>query len=104
VEYVLEGLEGIRKSKKIPDMEKVALYKTTMEYKKPQIDLYLLDLFNGYYDDDVFMSNFFFRLLKSDSIETLAKVIIYIDSVNNEALFLKATKFIETPNFLSWRI
>ncbi len=104
VEYILEGLEGIRRSRKIPDIEKVALYKTTMEYKNPQIDLYLLDLFNGYYDDDIFMSNFFFRLLKSDSVETLAKVIIYIDSVNNEALFLKATKFIETPDFLSWRI
>lgn len=104
VEYILEGLEGIRKSRKIPDIEKITLYKTTMEYKNPQIDLYLLELFQGYYDDDIFMSNFFFRLLKSDSVETLARVIIYIDSVSNDALFLKATKFIETSDFLSWRI
>lgn len=104
IEYILEGLEGIRKSKKIPDIEKITLYKTTMEYKKPQIDLYLLELFQGYYDDDIFMSNFFFRLLKSDSVDTLARVIIYIDGVSNDALFLKATKFIETSDFLSWRI
>jgi hypothetical protein len=103
-EYILEGLNGIRVSAKIPDIEKVALYKTTMEYKIPQIDAYLLELFVGYYDDDVFMSNFFFRLLKSNDVEMLARVIIYINSINNDALFLKATKFIETPDFLLWRI
>jgi len=103
-EHVIEGLEGVSKSNKLTDIEKVALYKTTMEYKNQDVDFYLLELFAGYYDDDVFMSNFFFRLLKSNNTETLARVIIYINSVNSEALFLKATKFIETPNFLLWQI
>jgi len=103
-EYVLEGLAGIRESRKLPDIEKIELYKTTMEYKKLEIDVYLLELLQGYYEDDVFMSNFFFRLLKSDNVDLLARVILYINSVNNDALFLKAAKFIETAAFLSWRI
>jgi len=76
-----------------------------MEYNNPKIDAYLLELFKGYYDDDVYMSNFFFRLLKSNDIEMLARVIIYMDSINNnDAFFLKAVKFVETQIFLSWRI
>ena len=103
-EYIIEGLEGVRVSRKIDDLEKIGLYKTTMEYKIPEVDVYLLELLKGYYEDDIFMSNFFFRLLKSNNVELLARVIIYIDSVNNDALFLKAAKFIETPSFLSWRV
>jgi len=103
-EYVIEGLTGVRESRKIADTEKVALYKTTMEYKVLEIDVYLLELLNGYYEDDVFMSNFFFRLLKSNNVDLLARVVLYINSVNNDALFLKAAKFIETSTFLNWRI
>ncbi|MBN2694804.1 hypothetical protein JXR93_09100 [bacterium] len=96
---VLEALTYIS-SLNIRQEQKIPFYKLAMIHSDPEIVSKLFELLNGYYDND--MSIYLFNNLKNVNRIVLKSIIVYLDYLKNEALVLKALKFIETEHFLAW--
>ncbi len=100
-EGVLDALIYIS-SLNIRQEQKIPYFKLAMVHNDPTIVSKLFELLNGYYDND--MSTYLFNNLKNVNRVVLKSIILYLDHLKNEALVLKALKFIETEYFLEWEL